>query len=47
MSSLLEGKTGMITPKQSWQKQRVVIEFLLSEEEPAQEHKQKAEASVW
>ena len=35
MSSLL-GKTGMIAPKQSWQKQRIVIEFLLSEEETAQ-----------
>ena len=31
MSSSLEGKTGMIAPKQSRQKQRVVIEFLLSE----------------
>ena len=36
MSSLLEGKTGMIVPKQSWQKQRVVIEFLLSEGETVQ-----------
>ena len=36
MSSSLEGKTGMIAPKQSWQKQRVVIEFLLSERETAQ-----------
>ena len=36
MSSLLEGKTGMIFPKQSRQKQRVVIEFLLSEGEAAQ-----------
>ena len=36
MSSLLEGKTGMVAPKQSWQKQRVVIEFLLSEGETAQ-----------
>ena len=36
MSSSLEGKTGMIVPKQTWQKQRVVIEFLLSEEETAQ-----------
>ena len=35
MSSLLEGKTGMIAPKQSRQKQRVVIEFLLSEGETA------------
>ena len=35
MSSLLKGKTGMIAPKQSWQKQRVV-EFLLSEGETAQ-----------
>ena len=37
MSSLLEGKTGMIAPKQSQQKQRVVIEFLLSEGETAQD----------
>ena len=36
MSSLLEGKTGMIAPKQSRQKQRFVIEFLLSEGEIAQ-----------
>ena len=36
MSSSLEGKTGMITPKQSRLKQRVVIEFLLSEGETAQ-----------
>ena len=36
MSSSLEGKTGMITPKQSQQKQRVDIEFLLSERETAQ-----------
>ena len=36
MSSSLEGKTGMIAPKQSLQKQRVVIEFLLSEVETAQ-----------
>ena len=36
MSSLLEGKTGMIVPKPSRQKQRVVIEFLLSEGETAQ-----------
>ena len=36
MSSSLEGKTGMIAPKQSRQKQRVVIEFLLSQEETAQ-----------
>ena len=36
MSSLLEDKTGMIAPKQSGQKQRVVIEFLLSEGETAQ-----------
>ena len=36
MSSLLEGRMGMIAPKQSWQKQRVVIEFLLSEEETSQ-----------
>ena len=36
MSFLLEGKTGMIAPKQSWQKQRAVIEFLLSGGETAQ-----------
>ena len=36
MSSSLEGKTGMIAPKQSRQKQRVVIQFLLSEGETAQ-----------
>ena len=36
MSSSLEGKTGMIAPKQSWQKQRVVIEFLLLEGETTQ-----------
>ena len=36
MSSLLEDKTGMIAPKQSWEKQRVVIEFLLSEGQTAQ-----------
>ena len=36
MSSLLEGKTGMIAPKQSQQKQRVVIEFLLSVGETVQ-----------
>ena len=36
MFSPLEGKTGMIAPKQSRQKQRVVIEFLLSEGETAQ-----------
>ena len=36
MSSLLGGKTGMISPKQSWQKQKIVIEFLLSEREIAQ-----------
>ena len=35
LSSLLEGKTGMIAPKQSRQKQRVVIQFLLSEGETA------------
>ena len=35
MSSLLEGKIGMIAPKQSRQKQRVVIEFLLSEGDTA------------
>ena len=32
-SSLLEGKTGMIVPKQSQQKQRVVVEFLLLDRE--------------
>ena len=36
MSSSLEGKTGMIAPKQSRQKQKVVIEFLLSKGETAQ-----------
>ena len=36
MSSLLEYKTGTIAPKQSQQKQRVVIEFILSEGETAQ-----------
>ena len=36
MSSSLVGKTGMIAPKQSRQKQRVVIKFLLSEGETAQ-----------
>ena len=36
MSSSLEGKIGMIAPKQSRQKQRVVIEFLLLEGETAQ-----------
>ena len=36
MSSSLEGKTGMIAPKQSRQKQKIVIEFLLSEGETAQ-----------
>ena len=36
MSFSLKGKTGMITPKQSRQKQRVVIEFLMSEGETAQ-----------
>ena len=36
LSSSLEGKTGMIAPKQSRQKQRVVIELLLSEGETAQ-----------
>ena len=46
MSFSLEGKTGMIVLKQSRQKQRVVIEFLLSEGETAQ-NKQKAKASVW
>ena len=34
--SSLKGKTGMIAPKQSQQKQRVIIEFILSEEETAQ-----------
>ena len=34
--SSLEGKTSTIAPKQSRQKQRVVIEFLLSEGETAQ-----------
>ena len=37
----------MIVPKQSWQKQRVVIEFLLSEGIREKQHKQKAQASVW
>ena len=46
MSSSLEGKTGMIAPKQSRQKQRVVIEFLLSERENSSEHKQKAKATA-
>ena len=36
MSSSLEGKTGMISPKQSRQKQRFVIEFLMSEGETTQ-----------
>ena len=45
MSSLLEGKTGMIAPKQSWQKQRVVIEFLLLEGRNSSEHKQKEETA--
>ena len=36
MSCSLEGKTAMTAPKQSWQKQRVVIEFLLSERKTAQ-----------
>ena len=36
MSSSLEGKTGMIAPNQSRQKQKVVIEFLLLEREIAQ-----------
>ena len=36
MSFSLEGKTGMIAPKQSRQKQRVVIEFLLSEGKTAE-----------
>ena len=35
VSSSLGGKTGMIVAKQSRQKQRVVIEFLLSEGETA------------
>ena len=36
MSSSLKSKTGIIAPKQSRQKQRIVIEFLLSERETAQ-----------
>ena len=36
MYSSSEGKTGVISSKQSQQKQKVVIEFLLSEEETAQ-----------
>ena len=36
MSSSLEGKTDMIAPKQSWHKQRAVIEFLLLEGETTQ-----------
>ena len=36
MSSLFEGKTGIIAPKRSWQKQKVVIQFLLSVRETAQ-----------
>ena len=36
MSSSLEGKTDMIAPKQSRQKQIGLIEFLLSERETAQ-----------
>ena len=36
MSSSLQDKTGMIAPKQSRQKQRVVIEFLMSDGEIAQ-----------
>ena len=36
MSSLFEGETDMIASKQSQQKQRVVIEFLMSEGETAQ-----------
>ena len=36
ITSLLEGKTGMNAPKQSRQKQRVVIKFLLPEGETAQ-----------
>ena len=47
MSSLLEVKTGMIALKQSRQKQRVVIEFLLFGGRNSSEHKQKAKASVW
>ena len=36
MSFSLEGKTGMNAPKQSWQKQRLVIKFLLLEGKAAQ-----------
>ena len=36
MSFLLKGKTGMIALKQSRQKKRVVIEFLQSEGETAE-----------
>ena len=36
MSSLLEGKTGIIAPKPSQQKQRVVVKFLMFEGETAQ-----------
>ena len=36
MSFWLEGKTGMVAPKQSRQKRKIVIEFLLSEGETAQ-----------
>ena len=36
MSSSLEGKTGMIAPKQYRQKQRVIIELLSSDGETAQ-----------
>ena len=36
MSSSLEGETGMIAPKQSQQKQRVFVEFLLQGRKTAQ-----------
>ena len=36
MSSSLKDKTGMITPNQSWKRQRIVIEFLLLEGKTAQ-----------
>ena len=47
MFSLLEGKTGMIAPKQYRRKQRVLFEFLLMEGETAHKQKQKDKASVW
>ena len=47
MFSSLEGKTDMITPKQSQHKQKVVIEFLLLEGENSSEHKQMAKANAW